>query len=234
LEDIKKLFNQVANAKVITLIIVGIFVGILIWKNSDFISEVSITIKNDKNTEIAKKTSKENQKKKSHLQSDLTISDILLPPHSEKLPSIIVIEINNIGKASALNVKINIDLGIAKIIEYEVIGFSSDSIPNNLSQTSIINISLKEIRPKENGYIYLHTNAPIFKNISISSKDIEKIYSISLREYLQKNNTAQYFKGPTISGTLEVMTIFFMWVMGIYFTLLLIAYISSKTKLFEY
>jgi hypothetical protein len=233
LEDIKKLLSHIANAKIITLIIVGIFIGIIIWKNSDFISEVSLTIKNGKNTEVTKKLSKENQENKSHLKSKLIVSKILLPPSPERLPSIIVIEINNIGKASALDVKINIDLGIAKVIGYEVIGFSSENIPSNLSKTSIINISLKEIRPNENGYIYLHTNTPIFKNISISSKDTEKIYSINLQEYLQKNQEVKNSTGPTISDTLEVMTMMFMWIMGAYFTLSLIIYISSKTKLFK-
>ena len=233
MEDIKKLLSHVANAKIITIIVVIIFIGIIIWKNSDFISEVSFTIKNDKNTEVTKKLSKEDEKNKNHLESKLIISKILLPPSPEKLPSIIVVEISNIGKASALDVKINIDLGIAKVIGYEVIGFNSENVPSNLSKTSIINIPLKEIRPNENGYIYLHTNTPIFKNISISSKDIEKTYSVNLQEYLQKNHKAKNSTGPTISGTFEVMTMIFMWIMGAYFTLLLINYLNKKTKLFE-
>ncbi|MCB4758077.1 MAG: hypothetical protein LGB02_01695 [Sulfurovum sp.] len=231
MEDIKKLLGQVANAKIITLIIVIIFIGIIIWKNSDFISEVSFTIKNDTNTSITKKLSKAQKEDKSHLHSNLVINNILLPPSPEKLPSILVIEIKNIGKASALDIKINIDLGIAQIKGYEIIGFDTSDITNKISKTSVLNILLKEIRPNESGYIYLHTNAPIFKNISISSKDIERTTSINLQEYLQTNGKIGHSTGPTISGTFEVMTMIFMWIMGGYFTLLVIVYLNKKTKL---
>jgi len=223
LEDIKKLLSQVTNAKIITLIIIGIFIGIAIWKNSDFISEVQFTIK---------KVSKI-EENKSHLKSNLVINKILLPPSPEKLPSIIVIEIKNIGKASALNIKINIDLGIAQIIEYEIIGFNTKDTTNSISKTSILNISLEEIRPNENGYIYLHTNLPIFKKISISSKDTDKTYSLTLSEYLQNNTVVMNHNSITMSGFLEFLLGIFILIMSGYFTMALINYLNKKTKLFD-
>jgi hypothetical protein len=232
LEDIKKLLGQVANAKIITLIIIGIFIGILIWKNSDFISEVSFTIKNGTDTSITKKVSKI-EENKTHLKSNLVINKILLPPSPEKLPSIIVIEIKNIGKASALNIKINIDLGIAQVIGYEIIGFNTKDITNNVSKTSILNISLEEIRPNENGYIYLHTNIPIFKSISISSKDTDKTNSLTLSEYLQNNTIIKKHNGITMSGFLEFLLGIFILIMSAYFTIVLITYLNKKTKLFD-
>ena len=231
MEDIKKLLGQVANAKIITLIIIGIFIGILIWKNSDFISEVSFTIKNGTDASKTKKLSKEENK--SHLQSNLVINKILLPPSPEKLPSIIVIEIKNIGNTSALNIKINIDLGIAQVIGYEIIGFNTKDITNNVSNTSILNISLEEIRPNENGYIYLHTNIPIFKNISISSKDTDKTNSLTLNEYIQNNSIIKNGNGITMSGFLEFLLGLFILIMSGYFTMVLINYLNKKTKLFD-
>jgi len=232
LEEIKKLLKQVASAKIVTLIIIGIFIGIAIWKNSDFISEVSFTIKNDVNsTSITKKVSGE--KNKIHLHSNLIINKILLPPNPNKLPSIIVIEIKNIGKASAMDVKINIDLGIAKVINYELLGFEAKNLTNKTLNTSILNIVIKEIRPKENGYIYLHTNIPIFKHISISSKDTDQTVNLTLNEYLRENITTKKYNGITMIGFLEFLLGVFILVMSVYFTLLLINYLNKKTKLFD-
>ena len=232
LEDIKKLLEQVANAKIITLIIIGIFIGIAIWKNSDFISEVHFTIKNATDTSSTKKISNL-EENKHHLKSNLIIDKILLPPSPKKLPSIIVIGIKNIGKASALNVKINIDLGIAQVIEYEIIGFNTKDTANNVLKTSVLNIFLEEIRPNENGYIYLHTNIPIFKNISISSTDTDKINSLTLNEYLQNTNIITEHNGITMSGFLEFLLGVFILIMSGYFTILLISYLNKRTKLFD-
>jgi hypothetical protein len=197
----------------------------LIWKNSDFISEITFTIKNNNNEMIVSKSvEKESQELEIKHKSNLEISNIILPPVSKRLPSIIVLELLNKGNASAKNINISIDLGNVKIIDYEVLGFNSGNNQNNIKSNSIIHIKLNEIKSQENGYIYLHTNAPFFKSITIRSEDTNSIKTIDMKSYLI--NKLKKEEPTTFIGTLKTIGFVFMWAIAVRILLFMFRFLA--------
>lgn len=97
-----------------------------------------------------------------------------------------VFEVSNPGNAKTKDARISIDLGAATAIEYETVGPSPVDVTESAPGTSIINIGIKEVRPHENIYIYVRTNIPIFKKISISSNSINGAKDFTYSEYLEK------------------------------------------------
>lgn len=178
--EINKFFKILSSAKGIVLALVILILGIFIWNNLDFMSEVTFTIKNEA-TGDSKKEAK----------AYLDFGSIFIPPSPKHLPTIIVFEVKNPSDVVSRNARINIDLGTSKAIDYEVIGPNVNDVSKTTPGTSLINIDLKLIRPHESAFIYIQSTNSTFKRISISSDTSDYTKDFTLNDYLTRDNTSK-------------------------------------------
>jgi hypothetical protein len=226
--EINEFLKRITTAKGITMLIVVLFLAIFIWKNLDFFTEVSFTLKNDK-TNASKTTAGKTAEKDKEIVGTpaLALGDLLIPPTPAKLPSIMVFEVKNPGSDVTKDIRINIDLGTAKVIEYEIIGPKSDEAQGSEAGISILNIDIKQIRPHESLYIYIHSSVPTFKRISLSSKSTSGVEEFTLNDYLKNKGATS--KSDFANFLLIIASIFIV-VMSIYFTMVLISKLNKWLK----
>lgn len=222
--EINEFIKKVSTAKGITVLLILFFLAIFVWKNLDFLAEVSFTFKKEKTTKI---DPKRNDKTK-HGVSQLELGKIIIPPCPAKLPSILVFEIKNPGSAITKDVHINLDLGVAKVIAYEVIGPKGEDTKGSGSNKSILNIDVKQIRPHESIYLYLQTSIPTFKKISLSSDSTIRVEDFTLTDFLSSEESRT---NPTFNGFLLFLLGGFILVMSFYFTGILISKLNKYFKM---
>lgn len=218
--EIRALFKKILTAKGITALLVLFFLAVFIWKNLDFLTEVSFTFKN----EPAQKSDIKKEEHKSNGVAQIDFGNIFVPPTPEKLPSIVVFEIKNAGTAITENARINIDLGASKVIGYEVIGPRKTDVSGSEVGNSILNIDIKVIRPHESAYVYIQSSTPIFKKISISSDSTTGVKDFTISEYLEDGSVRNT---PIFQGFLLFLLGGFILTISIYFTFVLISKLNK-------
>lgn len=222
--EINEFIKKVSTAKGITVLLILFFLALFVWKNLDFLTEVSFTFKKEETTKVDSSTKKET----SNGIPQLELGKILIPPSPEKLPSIVVFEIKNPGSAITKEAHINIDLGAAKVIEYEIIGPKEEDVKTSGTNKSILNIDIKQVRPHESIYLYLHTSIPTFKKISTSSENTLGVKDFTLNDFLSKEEDKS---SPSFSGFLLFLLGGFILVMSFYFTIILISKLNRFFKM---
>ncbi len=221
--EINELIKKITSAKGVTALLVFFFLGVFIWKNLDFLTEVSFTFKRDNVSEEQVSSDKEEASGVAQLDFGQTI----VPPSPEKLPSIVVFEIQNPGSALTENVRVNIDLGVTKSIGHEVIGPKASEVSASEAGKPILNVDIKQLRPRESAYIYIHTTEPTFKRVAISSSNTTGVKELTLGEFMNVESGSR----PTFSGFLLFLAGGFLLVMSAFFTLALISKLNKWMKL---
>jgi len=222
--ELKDILKKVATAKGVTAILIIVFIGIFVWKNLDFLTEVQFTLKKlDKKTE----TQKSELEKKASGVPQLAFGEIVLSPASKKLPSIVVFRIDNPGSAVTKAIRIVINFGPTKVIEYEVIGPKEEDVTGSNAGQSVINLDINELRPHESTYIYALTSYPSFDKIAISSNDTTSVIEYTYKDYLAKK---QPEASPNFFTFLKFLFGAFIVVMVIYFTGVMIIIINNWLK----
>ena len=158
----------------------------------------------------------------------MAFGEILVPPSSETLPSFLVFEVKNPGSDVAKDVHINIDLGVAKVIGYEVIGPNTADVQSSEPGRSILNVDIKQLRPHENIYIYIQSSSPTFKRVSLSSSNTIGVKDFTLKDYIAEKEVGS---APTFQGFLLFLAGGFTLVMSGYFTLVLIFKLNKWLKM---
>lgn len=222
--ELNELLKKVASAKGITAVLIIVFLGIFVWRNLDFLTEVSFTLKKaDSKTEAKSKGSE----KAGSGVPQLAIGEVLLSPSPRKLPSFAVFEIKNPGSAPTTNVRVVLDLGAAKVDAYEVIGPKSDEVSGSAAGQSVINLDIVQLRPQESAYIYIQTNNPSFRKIALSSNNTPSVVEYSYKNYLESKEPN---RTPTFTGFLFFLLGGFLLVMSFYFTIVLIQKLNKWLK----
>ncbi|TYB32723.1 MAG: hypothetical protein FXF49_10025 [Flexistipes sinusarabici] len=222
--EIKALLKKISTAKGITVLLIVFFLSVFIWKNLNFLTQVSFTFKN----ESAQSSSKQETKNKNKGVAQMDFGNIFIPPSPKKLPAIVVFEIKNDGSAIAKNARINIDLGASKVIGYEVIGPKQNDVSGSEIGSSMLNIDLKLIRPHESAYIYIQVSTPTFKKVAISSDSTAGVKDITLGEYLE---TGSDRSTPTFQGFLLFLLGGFILTISVYFTIVLLSKLNKLLKM---
>lgn len=222
--EINALLKKIATAKGVTAILIILFLGIFVWRNLDFLTEISFTMKKADTKEETKSTTSKNESG----IPQLSLGEIILPPTPRKLPSFAVFEVKNPGDAPTTHVRIAIDLGASKVIAYEVIGPKQEDISGSDPDQSVLNVDIAALRPQESAYIYVETNNPTFRKIALSSNDTTGVVEYTYRDYIERKEGSHT---PGFTGFLLFLLGGFLLVMAIYFTVALIQKLNQWLKL---
>lgn len=181
MEEFKQIFNDLLKeflkAKIIVIVLVILVIGFFVWNNFNFITAVNFTISPDKKEHESKK---EVHEKKPWLR----FGKIIVPPSSNKVPSVIIFQINNEGDAAAHNIKINVDLGQVKVIRSEIVGGNIISSPGLQVDTSVTNMTIDELQPESSLYLHIQATLPLFKKVTLNA---DNTYPVTL-EYQEYQN----------------------------------------------
>lgn len=223
--EINELLKKIATAKGITAVLVIVFLGIFVWRNLDFLTEVSFTMKKPETKAETKSTG---SKQNNSGVPQLSLGEIILPPSPRKLPSFAVFEIKNPGSAPTTHVRVAIDFGVAKVMAYEVIGPKQEDVSGSDPEQSVLNLDIAQLRPEESAYVYVQTNNPSFKKIALSSSDTTPVVVYTYRDFLEAKDSSS---SPGFRGYLFFLLGGFLLVMAIYFTVAIIQKLNKWLNL---
>jgi hypothetical protein len=234
-DEINELLNKIVSAKWLVSLFVLALLTIFVWKNFDFLTEVSITFTKDvgtKQTAEAKSTEtsgKKGKKKTEEPQPGLSLGEILIPPAAKTLPAFAVFEITNPGSAPTHGVRVAIDFGGAKVSAYEVIGPNDREAVGSRPGQSVVNVDIVQLRPGESAYIYAQLTQPGFKKITLSSNDTAPaVVEYTFNNYLQRK---RHESSITFLDFLLILIGLFIFVMSIWGTVALIFRLNRWLKL---
>lgn len=181
---VRSLLKRILKAKsIVTIIVIGL-VGIFIWRNSDFITKVSFTISNDKQTEVNSNTKKGNSVDTEHQCYNIDFGEIIIPPKSNTLPSVIVFEIKNTGGTALNNIHIGVDLGNIKAIRYEIVGGEVGSTNIEDKNSSVLSFDIKKLQPKNSLYLHIMAESPTFKKVIINADNLAVTKELDYEDYI--------------------------------------------------
>ena len=189
----KNFLVKLTKTKVVVIILaLVLIVAAFYWKSPDFITNINLTFSNNKQTET-KLDSVEKSQKDSHdnLYYALEFGQVIIPPKSDTLPSVIVFEIRNSGNVVVKNINIGVNLGSVKAIKYEVVGAKIVSATDN-KNSSVITINVDELHPKNSLYLHIQAESPIFKKIIINADNLRVTPELEYEYYLLKKDNNDY------------------------------------------
>ena len=226
LREFDSILKKAATAKGLLVIILSLLIGIFIWRNFNFLTEVTFSIKNP-----AASTSSQQPKESTNTRVDklpqLSIGKVILPPAPKSLPAIMVFEISNPGTGTTNNIHISLDLGSAIVTAFEIIGANSIDNQQALLGTSILSTSIDKIGPSEHVFLYVQCSQPIFDKITISSPDVFSPVELLFNTYIKNNQHNNSTEPDGFRILLYFVLGTFIIVMGIYMTLLLITFLNK-------
>lgn len=223
--EINELLKKIATAKGITAVLIIVFLAIFVWRNLDFLTEVSFTMKKS-DTKVESKNASSKQNNSGIPQ--LSLGEIILSPIPRKLPSFAVFEIKNPGSAPTTHIRVAINFGVAKVVAYEVIGPKQEDVKGSDPEQSVLNLDIAQLRPQESAYIYVQTSTPSFKKIALSSSDTTTVIEYTYRDFLESKDSS---RPPAFTSYLFFLLGSFLLVMTIYFTVALIQKLNKWLNL---
>lgn len=223
--ELNELLKKIATAKGIVAVLVIVFLGIFVWRNLDFLTEISFTMKNSDAKQEAKSAG---SKQANSGVPQLALGEITLPPSPRKLPSFAVFEIKNPGSAPTTHVRVAIDFGVAKVVAYEVIGPKQGDVSGSDPDQSVLNVDIATLHPAESAYVYVQTTNPSFKKIALSSSDTTGVTEYTYHDFLEAKDAN---RTPAFKGFLFFLLGGFLLVMAIYFTVALIQKLNKWLNL---
>lgn len=218
LKEVDSLLKKAATAKGLLVILLSIFIGIFVWRNFNFLTEITFSIKKPTSTS-ASQTQKESTNSKSSSNPQLEFGKIILPPAPKELPAIMVFEIANPGTGETNNIRVSLDLGSSRALGYEILGAKIADPLQPILGTSMLTTIIEKIGPTEHAYLYVYCSQPSFSRITASSPDVHG--SIEYK-YSDINSSKDSENASDFKTFLYVILSIFIVVMGIYFTILLI------------
>ena len=225
--ELNELLKKIATAKGITALLIIAFLAIFIWRNLDFLTEVTFTLRKPETKTETKIKATETEKKNTGVPQ-LALGEVMLPPSPRKLPYFAVFEIKNSGSVPTKDVRTTLDFGAAKVVAYEVIGPKKEEVSGSDTGQSIIKLNIVQLGPKESAYLYVQTSNPSFKSIALSSSDTTSVVEYSYSNYLEEKKSRG---SPTFMGYLLFLLGGFLLVMTFYLTAALIQKLNKWLKL---
>ena len=111
--EINDFLKKITTAKGIVVLLIAVALGIFVWHNFNFLSEVTFTIKNhDSNTST---TSQKKDLDKTKGYVEISLEDAFIPPATKNIPTVMSFKIANNSNRDASSLRVFIDVGNAKI-----------------------------------------------------------------------------------------------------------------------
>ena len=224
--EINEILKRLATAKGVTVTLIAVFLFIFVWSNIDFLTEVTFTVR--KSDETAQSlTVRDKVKAKHEGLPELAIRKVLLPPAPRDLPVIVVFELANPGSGIVHNVRGSFDFGSAKVLNYELLGPSPDSVTASPPGSSLITITVQEMGPGESVYLYAQTSLPTFKAVTLSSTDLVSPVILTFETFRARTDN----ENPDFISFLYFLAGAFILVMSVYLTSALVMFLNRWFKL---
>ena len=187
-----KTIERLATGKIIIVLILLATVAVFIYKNFDFITE--ITFKVDRQSTGAANKERTVKSKKSAF-TDLEIADLQITPFESRLPSYLFFEVKNTGNASASSINLYIDAGRAKIIDCELSPAESTQIIAGGKNANISKFLINSLNVDETVYVYCQLSAPVFNTISLNSENLPSTSTLKFSDVKNSGSSMGLING---------------------------------------
>ena len=236
MENFLKTIERLANLKGIAALLVVLLLSYFVYRNFDFISEITFKVdkpKKEHQVDSLKKpmmTTQPGQQLQKGGYAELELLNLQLSPVDFNLPNFFYFELHNKGTAPAQNLVVRIDLGKATVKEIEITCSDTYEILSNDLSTSIIKAALSSIAQEESAYFYLLLSTPTFKKIIASAENIplDLIYSV---DNYRDNSSETEFVSSNLMSFLRFAFGAAVGVFGIYFIVVIITLLNRVFKI---
>jgi hypothetical protein len=228
MEHFTKILEKIATAKGIVVLIIAATLAFFVYKNFDFMTEVTFKIDRPK-VAANPKTLEGHTTKGTPSQYSLSMPVVQVTPSAFRIPSYFYAEIRNAGPDSAKDVEIIADLGKAQADQVDVNPSDRCFFSSDTRGSSILRIQCTEVSAREAVYVYALTTLPTFQEIIVCARA-----SVSPIEYswsdsqLERRNSG--FLSSTMIRFLQFMTGALILVFCVYFAWLAIVLLNKKFK----
>lgn len=187
IEKISAFLHKLANAKIITLLIILGAAAYFIHKNLDFITE--ITFKIDHTNGSTNQTQANNDRYGAVINVDTN-----LIPLQFDIPSYFLITITNSGYANANNLEVLVDIGRSKVTSLDIKPKDRCSISSgNAEKTEPIRVVCKTVSAGESIYIYSLLSEATFRSILVTSPNLPQPVSVKNIQHPLEEHTGFSF-----------------------------------------
>lgn len=191
-------------------------IAIFVYKNFDFITE--ITFKVDRPETSAKK---DNANKNQHaVYTDLEIDNLQITPIDSKLPSYLYFEVKNTGRETANKINLHIDVGRAKINDFELRPAESLHVMAGGKDSNILKILIDSMNVDETVYVYCQLSAPVFNAITLNSENLLSTSSLKFSD-LKIGSSNREIISSSFMTYLRLLLGAFIFVAVAFFTIVL-------------
>jgi hypothetical protein len=177
-------------------------IAFFVYKNFDFITEVTFKVDRGKGKTDIKAESDQQEKektKKPGYYPSLKMRNVQLPPIDFELPCYFYFEIYNSGDATADNVQVTMDLGKANLKQFEVRSASNWRVVSRESNTNMIKLAFNSIGGNESAYVYALLTMPVFKKIVITCDNVSEVRSYTIEDFMGDRPSGNFFSGALIT-----------------------------------
>ena len=214
--------ERLATAKGITTLLVIALVGFFVWRNVDVISEVTFRIDR---TPAERRADSVSAVRDSASHGFFQVQRAQLVPVDFKLPSAFYAEVENTGQqAGAL--ELLADFGSASIEQFEVLPSQNVQILSGGTGANTLKLHIPHVSPEERVYLYALLTVPSVRALVATA--VGGTRNSLTSSDLQTTGEARR------SGFREFLTVlfgFFLTVMSIYFTVVLIRVLNRTFRM---
>ena len=173
IEKISAFLHRLATAKVITILLILGVAAFFIYKNFDFITEVTFKVDHPKAT-TPQTQAYDDRFKWAHINVDAT-----LIPLQFDIPSYFLVSVKNIGPAIAKHLEVSIDLGRARITSIDIKPKDRCTISSgNAGTAGPIRVVCQIVNVDDAVYIYSLLSEPTFRSVVVTSPNLSQPISV--------------------------------------------------------
>jgi len=222
-----KILEKLATTKVIIALIILCLVAFFVYRNFDFITE--ITFKVDRGKSRPEPTQVEKAKQKKIGTASIEIRNVQLSPVDFKLPNYFYFELHNNGSVPLERINLTVDLGKANLKDYEIRSSSSYNLVSGEKDSNIIKMVFDSMNPSESVYVYTLLTSANFKKIVVNSDDITNTLSYSIDDMAKDTGNSRFFS----SGMITFFKIIFALIVIVFVVYAVIVVISNLNRVFK-
>lgn len=173
IEKISAFLQKLSTAKVITALLILGAAAFFIYKNFDFITEITFKVDHPK-TSAPQTQAYEDRFKWASIEVGTT-----LIPLQFDIPSYFLVSVKNTGPAIAKHLEVSIDLGRARITSIDIKPKDRCAISSGSAGTADpIRVVCQIVNVGDSVYIYSLLSEPSFRNVVVTSPNLSRPISV--------------------------------------------------------
>lgn len=236
MDEFTKLVSKLATAKGIVALLIVVMLLIFVYRNLDFITEISFKIdrpapasverQEEKETAQTSATSPESKPRSSPF---INIHNAYLTPMRFEVPSALYFELTNAATYSGFETTISIDVGRARASAVDWIPKSSCESSPEAAEQPIVTILCPEIAAKETIYFQLLLSVPEVREIVIRSSGMTYPKELSSEDLFgeEESRDDEAFISPGMIAAFRVVFFLVALTFTIFFVVVIIAFLLS-------